>query len=369
MNGSSCAAELIVRRDDRLADRSRDRIQRFLPARSPLNVQPPFAASGHASSVALLLAILSVLALVLLGKVPGEGRWATDLANFAHGPALAAVTLAMFGLIRRTTARHATVHRQFLAAVTVALLLGALVELLQLLSGRDASIADLRRDALGIMAAAGFFAVLDRRVRFLPGSEMLRTAGILVSVVCSALLVAPLLLTAAAYLERNRSFPVLVDFSSPHGTYFLSMHGAVWDKLSTLPIAVTGDAPPTVGLHVKITDSDKWGLAIWEPKPDWRAYNFLKLDIINPTDDRLVLGVRIRDRHPRHDRHQRDVGTIEIPPHARETAALVLPRATATELDLAVDLEGVRAIVLTRNPDNRAKTFYIVKVWLDDRSN
>jgi VanZ family protein len=77
------------------------------------------------------------------------------------------VTLILITLLRRVPGRHATVLGGYSFAIAAALLLGALVEVLQFVTGRDASFDVFLRDALGALAATGFFAVLDPREFYL----------------------------------------------------------------------------------------------------------------------------------------------------------------------------------------------------------
>lgn len=317
------------------------------------------------ANAARLIAVGLVLALVLFGEIPSRARWATDLANFAHGPAMAVVTLLVLRLLPEASTRHAPASWRYRGAVAVVLPLAAVIELLQLLLGRDASFADLLRDALGIGAAIAFSMAIDRRLNARPRGPALRAGSMLVGVICSTLLAVPLLLTGAAYLERQRGFPVLVDFRSPYSRYFVAVYGDVSIERNRLPALARGKALDTVGLHVQPGRGSQWGLALWEPKPDWRGYRVLRFDIANPTDDPLVLRVRVRDRHPRRDRGERDIGAIQVAPRARETVQVALPRATTSGAVVPVDVGNVRAVVLTRSPDNRATAFYVVSVWLE----
>ena len=134
-------------------------------------------------SVALLLgAAGAVLAVVLFGQIPGGGRWASELGNSAHGPAFAIVTLILIALLRQVPSRNASILRDYSLAIAGALLLGALIELMQLATGRDASFSDLGRDTLGTLAATGLFTLVDPRVRALPSRRTTRLVGLLVGV-------------------------------------------------------------------------------------------------------------------------------------------------------------------------------------------
>lgn len=317
-------------------------------------------------SVALLLgAAGAVLAVILFGQIPGRGRWAAELGNSAHGPAFAIVTLILIALRRRMPGRNTRILRDYSLAITVAMLLGALIELMQLATGRDASFSDLVRDSLGALAATGFFTLVDPRVRVLPSRRPIRLIGLLVGVASTVILVAPLIITGAAYLQRQRNFPTLVDFNSPLSAYFLGVYSAVTVERETLPNTLPWGRQGNIGLHARLAGNKGWGLALWEPYPDWRGYRHLAIDLANPTDLPLLLQVRVRDRKQGNDRQTGYLGRIEIAPRSRATQMIALRDLTAAEGRAYVDLAIVHSIVLTRHPSNRALEFYVMRIWLE----
>lgn len=307
----------------------------------------------------------AVLAVVLFGQIPGHGRWAAVLGNSAHGPAFAVVTLILIALLRGVPDRNASILRDYSLAIAVALLLGALIELLQLAIGRDASCSDLGRDMLGALAATGFFALVDPRVRALSSRRPALLIGLLVAVASTAAIVAPLVITGAAYLQRHRSFPTLVDFGSPSSTYFLGVYSAVTVERAALPNALQGGRQGRIGLHARLAGNKGWALAFWEPYPDWRGYQRLAVDLANPTDLPLLLQVHVRDRSQSNDRHAGYLGKIEIAPHSRATHMVALREFTAAAGRAYVNPAIVNSIVLTRNPSNRAGEFYLMRMWLE----
>ncbi len=327
---------------------------------SPTRFQP------QRFSVAFLLGVAAaVLMVVLFGQLPGHGRWVAELSNSAHGPAFAIVTLILIALQRRLPGRNASILRDYGLAIAGALLLGALVELLQLATGRDASFSDLRRDMLGALAATGFFTLFDPRVRALPSHRPARLIGLLVGVASTAVLAAPLVITGAAYLQRHRSFPTLVDFSSPLSTYFLGVYSAVTVEREALPDTLARGSRGGIGLHARLAGNKGWALALWEPDPDWRGYQHLAVDLANPTDLPLLLQVHVRDRGQSKDRQAGYLGKIEIAPRSRATHEIALREFTAAEGRAYVNPAIVDSIVLSRNPSNRAGEFYLMRMWLE----
>jgi len=104
---------------------------------------------------------------------------------------------------------------------------------------------------------------------------------------------------------------------------------------------------------------------LWEPCPDWRGYQRLAFDFANPTDLPLLLQVRVRDRSQGSDRQLGYLGRIEIAPRSSATHVIALREFTAAEGRAYVDTANVRSIVLTRNPSNSAREFYLLRIWLE----
>jgi hypothetical protein len=236
-----------------------------------------------------------MLATVLFGQLPGDGRWVSDVSNAAHGPAFAVVTLVIFVLLRHWPARRMSLVGEYSAAILVSVLLGALVEVLQHFTGRDASLADLGTDFLGTVAAAGGLLAFDQPARRTP-----RLIAIFLTLAACALMIAPLAVTATTYLHRDRSFPTLLDLKSPIADTFLRFGESATAERVELPREFQSAARNDIGVRVQLSEKSGWVAVLSEPVPDWRGYTRLNVDVANPTDERLALRLRVFDR--RNDR-------------------------------------------------------------------
>lgn len=317
-------------------------------------------------SIPLLIAvILVVLATVHFGRLPGNDRWVWALGNAAHGPASAVVTVALVELLRRLRDHPAGVLWDYAIAIAISLTLGALVELTQLCTGRDASLIDLVRNGLGSLAAAGFLAACDRRVRSLPAHRMIRRAGLLIGVLGTLIVMTPLLIAGGAYLQRARNFPILADFNSPLSTYFVSAYDAITVDRQALPTLDTQQEPDVVGLHARIVGRGGWALVLWEPYPDWRGFDHLSLELINTSSRPLVIRLRIRDRNDNSERNAGHVEAIEVGPRSRKIHQIKVRGITSAGGSMGLDPARIRSLVLTAHPENRATEFYVTRIWLE----
>ncbi len=311
---------------------------------------------------------LVLVMLVLLGQLPVKARWASALTDFAHVPTFAMLTLVILALLRQTLSRRGgSFARDGALAIALALALGVLIEVVQGAIGRDASTADVLRDALGAFLAIGLLVFFRAGSHATREARAVRVVGLLTAVFCAVAALAPLGVVAAAYLERNRNFPVLADFASPLGAYFLNYDR---DELEVeperLPRKLAGGAAPVHCVHVHIANGSKWwGLFLTEPLPDWRGYDRLVLDIANPTDAPLVLNLRVRDRRQFRASKAGYSTRLTVAPRSRETTTVLLDRFTTASGTRLVDARNVGLVLLSRNRRNRADEFYVMRAWLE----
>lgn len=308
---------------------------------------------------------IGLLALVTVGRIPRHGLWVSEVLNAAHAPAFAMITLLMIKMQRRIANPSTGILRDYSVALAAAIVLGAAVELIQLSTGRDASIGDLARDALGAVAALGVFSIFDRHLQARPRHRPIRIAGALLALAATTVIIVPLAWTGLAYLQRQRAFPTLVDFDSPLSEYFVRAYSAITVERNPLPGTLTSEGPDVIGLHAMMTDHHGWGIALWEPYPDWRGYEHIALDLANPADTPLLLQVHIRDQSQSHDRQSGYVGRIEVRPRSRQVHRIALKDLTDASRPSRVDISRVHSIVLRQDAENRALEFYLARIWIE----
>ena len=318
------------------------------------------------SVVALLsLAACVVLGVVMFAQVPGEEIWAAELTNFGHGPAFAVLTVLLFKLLRARSTQW-PVLAEYAVVVVLALTLGALVELLQGMIGRDESFEDFVRDAQGALAAAGFLVALDPRLHGSGALRGARLAGLLLGMAGTVMLVWSPLVMGLAHLDRNRNFPRLVDFDNPTNLHFAQPLGGATIQWSRLPPLFTGQAGSAHALRVKTADRAWWGLMLREPLPDWRTYDRLAVTIANPTRQELIVELRVHDRAATEAAEAPFTAIVEIPPLTWRTSEIPLASLRSSSNGARVDLAHVQSLMLARKgPNRRATEFYVVRLGLE----
>ncbi|MDQ2639207.1 MAG: hypothetical protein M3Y79_01305 [Pseudomonadota bacterium] len=158
----------------------------------------------------------------------------------------------VFALLTAFTLRH---WPRYAIAATVLVLFGAVTELLQQFTGRDASLRDFVSNMSGVVLGIALHA-RPRHPRLLSAT----------AVVIATLCLLPLLWTALAYVHRSQQAPVIWRAGS-----LLSGRFSHWQR---------GGYP---------------GLAIDEPLRDWSGYRELQVALANPHRTDVQVTVRAHD--------------------------------------------------------------------------
>ncbi len=309
----------------------------------------------------LLLAVVAGLALlVVYARPPGDGRWAGVISDAAHVPVFAAICLIV--LMLRRNSESATPHAglKYIVAMLVTVSLGVIVELAQMVLGRDASPDDVVRDVVGAMAGCVMFSQLDERIVEMPSSRAIRVACVAFGIFAVAWVMLPVLTAMTAYRERDARFPVLADFTAAHGLYFVTAGIRAAIEQVSLPAAMRAHGAVESALHARVRLGERWEIALQESVPDWRAYRNICLDLANPTAGVLKMRVRIHDRNPEVDWLSGRLENARIPPQTRTTRCIAF-ESTAHP----VDLSSIHAVVLSGADTNAAPEFYLVRIWLE----
>ncbi len=315
------------------------------------------------------IGIAALLLAVLLGAVvfsPQGGANTTlligTLHNFAHGPIFGCVALILLFALRSDTrfARQSRV-RQYLLVLGLAVLLGLATEVVQRLTGRDSSVEDLITDSLGAASFLLLFAAFDSAQK--ATARTVRASLVLPGLIVLGVLCWPLVLTARAYIDRARAFPVIADFTQDIGLRFISARNATIEIVS-MPeqwAAAEGER----ALRVLLEGSDWPGIEIWEPSPDWTGYGHLAVELFNPNAFELALSIRIDDQHHNYQMEDRYNARIELPPLERTTIRIPLEEIESAPRGRKFDLERAARVLIFRREALRNETFYLVRVQLE----
>ncbi len=319
---------------------------------------------GKRSQLVLIVAAMALIALVLGVTLPSRPKILEVLNDLAHAPALGAFALIVLRLVRlwRPADKLGGYGIAFLTAVGV----GALIEVVQSFIDRDASLGDLETDTLGAACVLGFVAAFDRRLWSAAPRATGRIACATLAILCGLWALLPLGQAAVAYLDRARAFPVVAQFAASRDLYFFSSGTA---RLSLQPLpdrwAQPGDA---LSLRVESLANTLWpGVSHDEPQPDWRGFSTLLLDVTNPTETPLDLGVRVHDLTHNQDYNDRFTRAFELAPSSRAVLRIPIKDIVAGPVDRLLDLAHIAGIVVFKLTPaaSDGERFYLSRIWLE----
>lgn len=306
----------------------------------------------------VLICLLFVV--VIFAPMSGQTRAIDTLHDFAHAPIFGCVALLLLQALRAGQQSGSSgIIRQYVTALVVAVLLGALSELAQIPAGRDASWLDLRSDLLGAAGFLGVFAVIDprlqrSRLRFFAG-----LAGIALLLLHSL----SLLQASGAYVHRARIFPELATFGADRDLYFMSPQ---WADIApaNIPLPWASRAGEQA-VHVRFYEGSWPGFHLAELSPDWTGCQRLVLDLINPTDQPLALEVRVNDIHHNNDYEDRFNRTFVVSPQSRSVVTIAIRDIEAAPRARPMDMRHIADMILFRSAGSTAGEMYVAALRLE----
>src|SRR5687767_4547856 len=235
--------------------------------------------SSRAALLAALVALLSTLALV--AKFPSHPLIFAELNNAAHAPVFGALAIVWLQILRRYSGLG--LWQRYLAAFALSIAAGGVIELIQPAFDRGSENLDLLIDALGAFTGLAAMAASELRKPWL----------LLPAFVALVPVLWPIGEAAMAYHLRDTEFPTLLEYNAQAERYFIHSYGIEIDSAS-LPAAWRRD-DDRQSLRIRIRGGMYPRLTLVEPRPDWRGYSRLMLDLTNPENRPLPLILRVHD--------------------------------------------------------------------------
>lgn len=301
-------------------------------------------------NIALIALGVALLSLVLFAKVPRSTELAYQLHKLGHPTVFAIIALIIVRLSKSSV---------YLRALVGVLIAGAVTELLQIPLERGASFEDIGRDLIGATAALSGLWLLRNRNATDPSVRARRYRLAALCVVATLLAIGPLLWCFAAYINRDRQFPVIASFDSPFGTYFLTED--VRRERTHRQRESSGEHV----LHAVPGVERTAGVGLSEPYPDWRGYDSLNVDVTNPSDKPLHLIVRVHDRGHNWETQDRFNGEFDVSPRERKVLRIPLPEVQAAPHARQMDMSHIEGIAVFTARESITADFLLSGVWLE----
>jgi len=256
---------------------------RPVPASDRLTGSPARRGPVAPVSRRLLWLVVLWLAVPLFLVSPAYGSHRLLLALWDDGHLILFFLLVLLAWDGRPLARLRWPAR--LAVVGVLMLaLGAGIEVVQGLTGRDAQLRDVAADMAGAAIGLALLAALRG-----PGRAARAAAagsGLLLLVV----VLWPLARTALDSLAAWRSFPVLSDFETPWETDRWRPHRA------ELRLDAACARHGRAGLRIRYLPGRYPTVTLKDFPADWRAWQALSFSLYNPGDRPLPMELKVYDR-------------------------------------------------------------------------
>ena len=184
----------------------------------------PSKHSNRSWRPAYLLICAGLLLALHFYRPAAAGLWHETFFDASHVPIFGIVAVML--LLASPT--HWRKIRRYGFALAGAIGLSGVSELLQIPTARDASLLDLAADILGAISALGIAASI-------PGLGLVkswqRAVSLGISTTLLVVLLAPFLTVSAAYVQRERIFPILVDLDTPFAGKFVRTQHATLGRM------------------------------------------------------------------------------------------------------------------------------------------
>ena len=276
-----------------------------------------------------LIALFVLAGLLLFVPLPFQPTYAgRTIENAGHIPLFFLLTMGLL-VVFRGVPRFQGI-RLYAIAGLIGASTGFLSEVIQKPLARDASWEDVAADVVGVVCGLAVYALFERRTAL---RRWHRAFALVVAVSCIAIFLEPLVRMGRAYVHRNAEFPVLADFHSRTELY--------WTMSIGVKREIVDDA-----LEVKFGPVEFPGVAFHEPVPDWRRYKILAIDVENPGDVQLRLGVRVHDRFHNRMYADRFNRNFDLAPKERRNLRILLEDIRRGPRDRLMDMANISDITL-----------------------
>ena len=314
----------------------------------------------YAISAALgSLAIATLLVLEFL-QLPGDSILSREIQDAGHVVLHGCGAIVAFLVINRfKPADNKRSWQNYALAFMFMAMLGALSEALQVLTPRDANAEDFARDLAG---AFGFLVLLALGIDWSSKPLPTRLGLAILGFSVLTLAIFSLFSWSAAYLERERQFPVLLDFVPGwHASFAVTSEAQM--RLDPPPPDFT-DASSSYVARIRFGPGTWPGLSHPEPVRDWSAYRKLSFRVFNPDTETRLLTIRIEDRQHNGDYDDRFNRPFPVLPGSN-AIAIQLSEIADAPTGRTLDLSNVASFSIFSDHIEQPFVLYMDKIILE----
>ena len=251
-----------------------------------------------------VLIVLSIL-LILFGSFAGDSLLLREVQNTGHTLLFIVITISLLAMFRHSgvMGNKITIW-PYLAAVLLSFSIGLALEVGQLYSSRDPSFLDIARNVAGIVIGLCIYALVDTEHKTLwikqgrVGQVIIVTLAFTVFVVRMV----PITLLGTAYVQRNQSFPTVIDLQADWSRPFVRLQHARLIPLTDRE-GSSGGSHIASGINrscLTLLPAEYPGVSLIEPYPDWSAFEVLTVVVYSPESEPIEMVLRIHDAYHNH---------------------------------------------------------------------
>lgn len=274
-----------------------------------------------------------VIAVLLFASVPANNLWWREAINSGHTLLFVFFTFVIHSQIN-TRMRFSNVFVIYLFVLIIGMLLGVVIEVLQSVGQREASLNDLYRDFLGIMTGLSLLSLFNtKNTHYQKIASIIMAAGFLL------LALYPLLQLSWHYIERHNAFPVVIDFNANWSSSFVRFNDAIMIKVS---------ASHQYDSHLRLVQFNPGnypGISVIEPEPDWSNYHNLRLKIVSMNELSHYMTLRVHDYKHNQGYSDRFNKKLLIQPGLNEFI-ISLNQIRYAPADRELDLKNIAGLIL-----------------------
>lgn len=251
--------------------------------------------------ITLLITLTVIVLILVFGTLPDSTLLWRELQNSGHTLLFIPIAVLVLLLLRDAGNYYLrSPFRLYFAACFISLVIGIVIELLQMMTQGDSSGNDVLRDFSGIVIGLGMVASTDPDLLKIKSmsARRLRAVYLAAALCVFSVSMTPLAFLSVAYVQRERSFPVVVDLSANWTRHFLRLRNAVLDLHERKEVHAGVEGRFT---RIDFKGGTYPGVSVLESYPDWSDYKVLKMVIFSELKQPYDLVLRIHD-----DRHDHD---------------------------------------------------------------
>jgi len=246
-----------------------------------------------------ILVITLVMGTMIFVQLPFDTRIMKEFQNTGHTIASGILAGVVLTLIKNIDLnKKLTIKLHYIVAIVIAMLCGIFVEIFQLVIGRDAEVKDVVRNMIGVISIIGVYASFDKNLIEILGKKKYSARRITILIISIFLLLSgmvPLYNLSIAYFQRNKAFPVLLDFQSGWSRYFYSLNKTLLVDLRLEDIIQ--NSKNIYKKRVVFLPGEYSGINYQEPVSDWSEWSYITFYIYIKNEPQMFIGLRINDKN------------------------------------------------------------------------